>query len=492
MAEEHRDALRARIGLAFVTSGWFREVGVQAEQSETTARIDRIAAQIRGRLEEFLDPVGREVICSVDQARKAGAAMREADVNGVLLVPLMWCEDQIVRALLGEVAGRPVMLWTFSPSHTLPEHLTFQNMLQGSGPVCALQASGMLKREGRDVIPVVGSLEEPEVYEEIAVHSTGLALRRAFGELAVGVLPFPCSYMSTTYVDEFDLRSRYGIELRYIELERVRRTAAETAPGDLADFREELFSSRAEIQVDERNLAEGIRYALALEGVMAQEELSALAMNDVMGEMHRSFGLRPCLSNPRLSGRGAVIAMEADVAAAVCMYALRRFTGASPFYTEVMSVDHDKNALLLGHAGYHDAANADPANPVRIVSDLEYENSDRFSGCVSCFKYRPGPVTVVNSVWDGAGLKWMAFEGLSLEGGWKLEGSSHLFCRLEPDVKQFFRRAVRSGVSQHWIVVPGRIMGSLEALCGALDVRFVGLPPSTGTPSSTRSASRPP
>ena len=253
----------------------------------------------------------------------------------------------------------------------------------------------------------------------------------------------------------------------------------------LAPWTALLAASGAEIQVDERNLTEGIRYALALEKIMAQEKLSALAMNDVMEEMHRSFGLRPCLWNPGLSGRGAVIAMEADVAAAVCMYALRRLTGCSPFYTEVMSVDHGKNALLLGHAGYHDAANADPASPVRIVPDVEYEHSDRFSGCVSCFKYRPGPVTVVNSVWDGAGLKWMALEGLSLEGPWKLEGNSHLFCRLEPHVKDFFLRAVLSGVSQHWIVVPGRLMGSLERICDTLDVSFLGLSASTCTPSST-------
>ena len=39
-----------------------------------------------------------------------------------------------------------------------------------------------------------------------------------------------------------------------------------------------------------------------------------LAINDVIPEMHSSFGLRPCLCNPRLSER-TVVSMEADVAA---------------------------------------------------------------------------------------------------------------------------------------------------------------------------------
>ena len=98
-------------------------------------------------------------------------------------------------------------------------------------------------------------------------------------------------------------------------------------------------------------------------------------------------------------------------------------TGQSPFYTETFSVDYEKNALLLGHAGYHDTSNADPGYPVQIVADVEYENSDTFAGAVSFFKYRAGPVTVVNSVWDGQRLKWVAFEGQSLPGPPKMDGN---------------------------------------------------------------------
>ena len=54
-----------------------------------------------------------------------------------------------------------------------------------------------------------------------------MAVARSLRGLRVGVLPFPCDHMSTTYVDEFGLRARYGVELRYLELERFRRTAQE-------------------------------------------------------------------------------------------------------------------------------------------------------------------------------------------------------------------------------------------------------------------------
>jgi L-arabinose isomerase len=451
-------------------------VGLQDPSGDTSARVEETARRLVQRLAGFLQPVYPGLIHSVEEARQAGRLLRAEEVDGVLLSPLMWCEDRIVRAALGEMASPPLLLWTYSPEARLPEFVPFQRMIQGSGAVCTLQLSGLLRREGYRCSTVVGHGQDPAVYRQIEAQSRAMAVSRRLRSLRVGLLPFPCDQMSTTYVDEFELRRRYGVELRYLELERFRRTARETPEADLAALRWELEAAGHEIRVDEHNLTEGLRYALALERVLRAEGLEVLAMNDVIAEMHASFGLRPCLYNPRLCAAGAVIAMEADIAAALGMYVLRQLTGHSPMYTEPFSIDHEDNALLLGHAGYHDAANADPAFPVQIVSDVEYENSDPFSGAVSFFKYRPGPVTMVNSVWDGEGLKWVACEGESLPGPPKMEGNSHLYCRLGLPVKEFFRSSVDSGVSQHWIVVPGHIRGELPEPCRVLGIRFEGLP----------------
>jgi L-arabinose isomerase len=131
--------------------------------------------------------------------------------------------------------------------------------------------------------------------------------------------------------------------------------------------------------------------------------------------------------------------------------------------------------LLLGHAGCHDAANADPAHPIQVVPDVEYENSDRFTGAASLFKYRPGPVTLVNSVWDGERLKWVALEGESLPGPPKMDGNCHLFCALRVPVREFFRRSVENGVSQHWVVTHGHRLEELEVLGDAAGIRFLAL-----------------
>jgi L-arabinose isomerase len=464
---------KPRIGILLVTSGWFREVGLQDPSGDTTARVEAIARGTIRRLESFLEPVYSGVSYSVEEARRAGGKIRQADVDGLILSPLMWCEDQIVRAALQGLKGLPLVLWTFSPSASLPQFVPFQSMIQGSGAVCTLQLSGMLRREGYRYRSIVGHAGDEQLWQEIEHSTRAMAVARSLNGLRVGVLPFCCDQMSTIYVDEFELRTRYGVELRYLELERFRKTAQEMTAEQIAGMRGEIEASGQKIRVDERSLTEGIKYALAMEQLMQEEDLRVLAMNDVSQEMHDSFGLRPCLANPRLSAVGAVVSMEVDIAAGVCMYILRRYTGQSPFYTETFSVDYRANALLLGHAGYHDTANADPDVPVEIVPDVEYENSDRFSGAVSFFKYRSGPVTVVNSVWDGQKLKWVLVEGQSVAGPAKMDGNSHLFCALDVPVREFFRRSVESGVSQHWIVISGKHGDALSGLCEQLDIRAV-------------------
>ncbi len=467
--------LRPRIGVLLVTSGWFREVGLQRAGSDTTREVAGAAAALVRRLEECADVVCDGVLFSTADAQKAGQRIADARVDGVLLAPLMWCEDGIPRAALSLLRDVPLLLWTYSPGPSLPRFVPFQEMLRGSGPVSAMQLSGMLRREGVPFSSVAGHAEDPAVIDEIRVFARAAAVRREMRRARIGLLPFPCDQMASTWVDEFGLRACYGVELRHLELARVKRYAAESAAEDVGAFREAIGRAGARVEVDEQNLQEGIRYALALERMAREEHLSGLAMDDVIPEMHASFGLRPCLSSRGISSSGMVISMEGDVGAAVAMLALRLFTGDSPFYTEPFSTDYAENTVLMGHAGYHDESNADPGTGVSIVRDVEYEGSDPFTGAATFFKYRSGPVTAVNSVWDGERLRWSAIEGESVAGPPRMDGNCHLLFRPAVPVREFYRKAVNEGVSQHWIIVPGHRSREIGGLCGILGVRFVPL-----------------
>jgi L-arabinose isomerase len=463
------------MGIILMTSGWFRDVGLQTDSSSLTGDVDRIAKEILQALSPFLEPVYRGVIYTETEAIQAGEEIRVAGVDGLIVAPLMWCEDQILSAALRVLPPLPVLACLFFPYEDLPDYVGYHEMLKGSGLVGVLQMSGMLSREGHRYASVSGYYRDPEIYDEIRDHCLAIGICRDLKEVRCGVLPFPCDQMSTTYVDEFSLRTLYGVELKYLELQRFKEAANRIGGDEIDRFRTEIEDAGIEIEVDQKNLSEGIKYALAMEKVISEERIRILAMNDIIDEMHACFGLRPSLTNRRLSDSGVVVSMEADIAAGIAMYILRQFTGEAPLYSELYTADLRTNALLMGHAGYHDNVNGDKDQPVKIVSDVEYENSDRFTGACTYFKYRPGPVTVVNSVYTGEKLRWTVFEGESLTGPPKMEGACHVFCKPKPDVKVLCDRAVQLGVSQHWIVVPGHIMKRLETLCRWLNIDYCAI-----------------
>jgi L-arabinose isomerase len=464
---------KPKIGVLLFTSGWFRNVGLQDPASDVTADVEKIAARIVERLSSFIEPVYTGVIFSEPEAARAAREVESARVQGLVLAPLMWCEDQIIRSALKQLPRLPLVLCTFLPYRTLSPMVDFQEMIKGSGSVGTLQMSGFLYREGYRYASAAGHYEDSAVYEEIADHCRAFAVGEALKHIRCGVLPFRCEQMSTTYVDEFELRRRYGVELAYLEIAALEDEARAVPDKEIDRFESNLRERGYLIDIDRKNLEEGIRYAIALDRITDRENLQILAMNDVIDEMHGRLGLRPCLTHPGMSGRGVVVSMEADVAAGIAMKIIKLFTEQVPLYTEIFTADLEQNAFLMGHAGYHDTANHDPEYGVHVIPDVEYENTDPFTGACVFFKYQPGPVTVVNSVYTGEKLRWSVFEGESLPGPPKMNGNCHLFCRIKPAIPEFYRIMVEAGVSQHFIVVPGNLQARLERLCAWLDIDYL-------------------
>ncbi|TFG64794.1 MAG: hypothetical protein E4H36_01970 [Spirochaetales bacterium] len=455
---------RLKVGVLFVTSNWFRQVGVQEEGGSLSAEVETIGREAVDRIAAFADTVYDGVLYSEQSARAAARNILKQNVRVLVVSSLMWCEDQVLRAALSELPDLPVILFTLIPSRDLPPFLSYTRMLKGSGTVGSLQFSGMLRREGRQYISLTGFYGDEGLYNSLGIHLKALELKEKLKSLKVGVLPFPCSQMSTTYVDEFALRAAYGVELRYLELARLKSLAEKVTLPEAAEFRRRIDASGIRVSVEEEELDWAIRSSLGLQKLSEAENISVMAMNDVTAEMHAALGLRPSLFNPDFSGGDAVVSMEADIAAGIGLYLLKQLSGKPALYTEVLGLDIAENSLLLGHAGYHDAALADSSVPVKIVHDVEYKTSDRYKGACTCFKMRPGPVTLVNSVFHEKRFKWTAVSGESLPGPEKLEDTAHLMFRPVISVSSLIDCAVESGVSQHWLALPGDYLEELRIL----------------------------
>jgi L-arabinose isomerase len=462
---------KPRLGTLLLASAWMRDVGLDVEDGGLGSRVEQAAREIVERLREVCEPVFPGVPASGADAARASAELAAAGCDAVLLAPLVWCEDQVLRAALSRLDSLPLILATLVPHLRLPDVSRFEDMLAGSGTVGALQASGMLAREGRRYASVCGRIADAGLYRDIGVEARAAATKRRLRGSRIGLLPGRCEAMSVTWVDEVALRSGTGVELVPLEVGRLAAAAQAATSDELARFREGLRKRGIAVRTDEASVEQGARAALAIAALAREEDLAGLALNDLAPEMHAAIGLRPCLPHLGLAESGFVVAMEADVALTVLMRALELFTGLPPFYTEIFTLDLSRDLMLMGHAGWHGMAHRDPDAPVEIVPDVEYRSVDRLAGAALFYPFRPGPVTATNAVWRDGGLRLSAVEGESL-GGKHMEDNCHLLCRLGEPVDRFIRRVTERGVSQHWAVVPGRHAADLGRLAAWLDVPF--------------------
>jgi L-fucose isomerase-like protein len=440
-----------------------RDVGLAREGAGLSARIEEAAREIRTRLAAVADVVSPPVAASGSEAAAAAAAVKAAECACALVVPLVWCEDQVMRAAIRGLGSLPILLGTFLPQPRLGEHVDFEEMLAGSGVVGSLQAGGMLARDNVRVVSLAGWRGDEKLYATVGMEARAAAAARGLRGARLGLLPGRCEEMSVTWVDEGDLRRRYGVRVVPIGIARLSDAARQSSSDAVTSLRARLAAMGFVVETDAASLEQGLRAALGIGRIADEERLAGIAMNDIAPSMHAALGLRPCLSDPSLCETGLVIAMEADVAACLAMAGLRRLTRSAPFYSEVLNAGVADDCLLLGHAGWHDPAVRDPGWPAAIIPDEEYRHSNALAGAALCFKVASGPVTAVNAVWRAGRLLWTAIEGESLEGPPRLSGSCHLVMRTDAPVSALINGLIARGTSQHWIVVPGRRAVEVEA-----------------------------
>jgi len=466
--------MKPKIGLLLLTAEWFTQIG--ATQGTFAALPERLAADataIEAALGAEMDVVNPGVLDDVDGVRRAVALFREREIEGIVACQITWGEDRLLLEAVRLMGDLPLLLWCYSPHLYLPARMSMVELFRSSGPVGILQASGPLKRLGRKFAFAFGSYANPETIGGIAAFARAARLAGRLRSVRIGVLPYRCDLMTGTYIDEFRLRHELGPELRYLSVHEY-QSFCEQIPGAEVDAFVADLRARYKVApaVTEAGLSKGARASLGLALLAERHTLDALAIDDGNGELHRLFGLRPCLYVPALFAR-AVVSMEADLGGAVAMLALRELAGKAPMYAEIFTYDKEENVLLMGHAGIHDVAGlVDGAAEILLEPDGEYAESEPDSAWMS-FRARGGRVTMLSVFCDRDRFKLIASHGEALQGPRVLLGSPHIVVRAATPLPEFFVRAVRTGMTQHWAVAHAQVLPELAMLAEILGAEMV-------------------
>ncbi len=462
---------RPKAGLLLLTAEWFAQIGAsQGSFAGLPQQLREDSARMEAALCQEIDLINPGVLATRSQAGQAVERFQHENVDLVIACQITWGEDRLIVDAVQNLPATPLLVWCYSPFQRLPDPITMSDLFRASGPVGALQASGPLKRLGTRFGFAFGSYDDPQAIRRIVAYSKAARVARDLKKAVIGVLPYRCDQMTGTYVDEFRLKKEIGPELKYISTLDY-RTVCERVPQErVASFVRELKESYpAAPSLTEAGIANSARVSLGLADLAQSYRLDAIGIEDVGEELHRVLGLRPCLSVPELFDQ-AVVSMEAEVGGAVALLAAKMLSGGKPpMYTEIFTYDQAENSLLVGHAGIHDIRLAESAASVLLEPDGEYVESEPDS-CWMRFRARGGPVTLLSVFCDVERFKLVVSSGEALSGGPRLLGSPHALVRIAAPLSEFFEKAIRSGMTQHWGMVHADIIDELIALAGILNL----------------------
>jgi len=461
-----RDVELPKVGFLALAARWFWDTKMSDShfRKEAESKIKEIEAIIATSHEL----VSAGLVTTEESAKSAAARLKEADVDVLIACCAMWSEDQPLFRVLEELRDTSLLLWCWTPSTNLPESLTALDLIKWSGPVGAQQISGALRRSGRKFTFVLGNHNEKETIREIQEFIAAAAVARSLRHARVGLLPYRYDVMTNTWVDEFGLMRRIGIDVIYISVGQLASSGALVRDEEVKSYIDGLKGIPVSPQVSSRGLSEAARISLGLAKIVEDQRLDAVSIGDCNDELHAVLKCRPCLYLPSVFERGVVVGSEGDLLGILAQLILARLSGQPTFFTEIFTYDEQENQILVGHPGMHDIRLAENRSAVTITPDYEYPKEE--AGVWMSFCVKPGPVTLLSITSDQKGFHFVATKGEALPAEGRLQGYPNALVKLDMPLKSFFNKTTTVGTTQHWALVPGDLRNGISKLAYILGI----------------------
>lgn len=454
---------RAKIGLFFLGGESWWEAGVcDAQEGPFVGFIDKIESDVASmtkKLAQDFDIVSSGLLHSVDAAIQEARKYDDEKIDAIVFCPIIWTNDAPVVAFIQEATKVPLIMWAYDPYKGFPEYFKIEVWLRASGPVSVQQSSNIFRRFGWDYEVVFGNEEEEEPLKEIKAFIRSALVKKSLVGTRIAVLPSPCEVVISSWVDEFYLLEKFGVELTYIPVDIFGGIVREITEKDALEYVQFLKSHPID-DVPDEILLESAKQALGFVKLIEDYGLSGIALEDFNENIYKILGFRPHLYHPRIGELGCTIGFEADVPGVLATIIASRLAGRIGMFNEFFSVDRNQHTVLMGHPGQGELSFGDPSTYM-VTCDLEFDATQKRGAWIS-YRAKAGEMTFLNFTPEYGKLKVAAFTGESLPGPRLMEGYSHMLIKPAGNAVQLFKTIVELGLMQHWGTVHGNILPELQ------------------------------
>ena len=405
-------------------------------------------------------------------AEHAAQVFNGAGVDLIVVIALAY-QNGCVPARTFITTKAPILVWNTQHIRHFPEDANFDVIMLNSG-MCGLpELTNSLLRAGRSFRMITSHVADPQGLARIGEYANAAAVVSRLQRARIGVIGHPYAGMTDIMVDQYSLRHSVGPLCWPIEPEKVAMAAADTPAEKVkATIEEEHNRFRTEA-VPPEIFERSVRLALALEQVVRDNHLDALATFEQAWLADPRVGIVANYGASRLISQGVPSVPEGDVPTAVSMLILQELTGQSTIMENYV-MNFDDNTILLSHDGTGNPALATRPNDVSVKPSIYYRGINGY-GAAFEFPYAPGEVTILSLIPLGNG-KWrlIAAEGESLPMKPRpLSAPQMTFRHSSGSLEEYCDRWCLAGAPHHMALAYGRLGSKVRRVGDLLGIEVV-------------------
>ncbi len=411
----------------------------------------------------FTDDTDVIVTDYVDDVEKAFEVVRELkrqDVDGIFMLLTTYLPSSLA-APFANYLDVPQILVGVQPMSRLDYEKCTTYMQLVNDDICAMpEIAGVYKRLGRPIPPCVVAArgQEERIRRQIGTWQRAIAARAAFKYAQIGYLGHTYEGMYDMHTDPTAFSAAFKCHVRMLEMCELAKRAQEVTEDQIAkttDLIEKTFSIQDPSidpltdHVTREDLAWSARMACALEGMVKDNHLSALAYyyKGEDGNLYERMGAALIIGNTLLTSRGIPLAGEADLKT------------AAELFTLCVKIASAKKYIAISQG-----------KP--ILRKLKKYHGKAGSGIGVEFSLKAGPVTMLSINCQPNGrFRLVAAAGISQAGAIPQTGNTNTRVIIPGmDVTDFISRWCEAGPTHHLALGTGNLIGEIRAFARIMDM----------------------
>jgi L-fucose isomerase-like protein len=403
-----------------------------------------------------------ELITDLESAQRIALALADSPPDLLLIFQATFADSTMISAMI-EKSNSPLLLWAVPEDHT-GGRLRLNSF-------CGINlATHTLTRAGHRYETFFAPPDDPQALDKILPLALAGRARNVLRNTRLGRVGENPDGFETCLFDADTIQQLFGLKILQLELNQdVFPLAREIDTSHIDNIQAQLNQKVTGLDELDPKATRGTLGVYAALGQIAEgKEIGGFAVR-CWPEFFTELGCAACGAMSMLSDEMIPCSCEADVNGTITQMVLQSISGGPAFGTDIVSVDDERDSIVIWHCGLAPLSMADPEEPKGVTI-----HSNRTLPLLFEFTLKPGPVTVARLTESSGDYRLVVGRAEVIRGPKSFSGTSGLL-RFNRPAREVLEIILTEGLEHHISITYGDHTDVLAAFAKLLGIPILPL-----------------